>query len=298
MLDDDDPAPQAVDRLAVPHLLALNMAAARPVFMPETFTGVGREWSDWAGQFELAADVNGWDDEMKLKFMSLLLSGRARDIYSGLSLDDRSNYALLKAAMGRCLEPCDSNDWNRASFLSRRRLHNESAREFGNALRRLIIRAYPAADNDTRDLFARDHFIEHVGNGDLRVNLRSAKPPTLEGAINLASELELIRSLEHNQVPTDARVRGVVEISGQNKQMELLLGVVEGLRQEVKSLQSTVQSLQPAPADSSRTQQPVASTSVPRQNRWAQDRRERGEVCWECGCNRHIRRDCPYVKLN
>lgn len=52
--------------------------------MSETFTGVGREWSDWSEQFDLAADVNNWDEGLKLKFMALLLSGRARDIYTGL----------------------------------------------------------------------------------------------------------------------------------------------------------------------------------------------------------------------
>uniref|UniRef100_A0A8C2G0P5 Peptidase A2 domain-containing protein n=1 Tax=Cyprinus carpio TaxID=7962 RepID=A0A8C2G0P5_CYPCA len=78
---------------------------ARPVFMPETFTGVGREWSDWSEQFDLAADVNNWDEPLKLKFMSLLLSGRARDIYSGLSAEAKGNYVLLKAAMARCFEP-------------------------------------------------------------------------------------------------------------------------------------------------------------------------------------------------
>ena len=52
----------------------------RPVFMPETFTGTGREWADWAEQFEMAADVNNWDEALRLKFMSLLLSGRAREV--------------------------------------------------------------------------------------------------------------------------------------------------------------------------------------------------------------------------
>uniref|UniRef100_A0A8C1L401 Peptidase A2 domain-containing protein n=1 Tax=Cyprinus carpio TaxID=7962 RepID=A0A8C1L401_CYPCA len=89
-------------------------AAPRPVFMPETFTGTGREWSDWADQFEMAAGINGWDDELKLKFMSLLLSGRARDIYCGLSEEARRNFTQLKAAMGKCLEPCESTDWNRS----------------------------------------------------------------------------------------------------------------------------------------------------------------------------------------
>uniref|UniRef100_A0A8C5BZ39 Peptidase A2 domain-containing protein n=1 Tax=Gadus morhua TaxID=8049 RepID=A0A8C5BZ39_GADMO len=79
-------------------------AIARPVFMPETFTGIGREWSDWSEQFDLAADVNNWDEPLKLKFMSLLLSGRARDMYSGLSGDAKGNYALLKGAIARCFD--------------------------------------------------------------------------------------------------------------------------------------------------------------------------------------------------
>lgn len=64
-------------------------------------------------------------------------------------------------------------------------------RDFGIALCRLIYKAYPSADNVTRDMFARDHFVEHVGSGDLRIHLRSQKPDTLEQAINIAAELEL-----------------------------------------------------------------------------------------------------------
>lgn len=96
-----------------------NVAAqsvSRPVFMPETFTGSGREWSDWIAQFEVAAEVNGWDDSLKMKFLSLLLSGRARELYSGLPSASRNTYSNLKEALGRCLEPCDSDDWNRANF--------------------------------------------------------------------------------------------------------------------------------------------------------------------------------------
>lgn len=48
-----------------------------PVFMPETCTGMGRQWYDWAEQFDLAANVNNWEDSLKLKFISLLLSGHA-----------------------------------------------------------------------------------------------------------------------------------------------------------------------------------------------------------------------------
>lgn len=57
-----------------------------------------------------------------------------------------------------------------------------------------MIKAYPFADLNTEDLFAKDHFIGHVRNGDLHVSLHSAKPATLEYAINLVAELELIRN--------------------------------------------------------------------------------------------------------
>lgn len=104
-----------------------NMQSVCPVFMPETFTGLGLEWSVWAGQLEMAAKVNNWNYGLKLKYMSLLLSGRARDIYSGLSVEDRSDYTQLKNAIGKCLDPCDSHNGNCANFLARRRLHNETA---------------------------------------------------------------------------------------------------------------------------------------------------------------------------
>ena len=275
-----------------------NNLSARPVFMPETFTGTGREWADWAEQFEMAADVNNWDEPLRLKFMSLLLSGRAREVYSGLSATAKANYASLRTAMGRCLDPCDSDDWNRTSFSSRRRLHNESVREFGIALRRLVTKAYPTIDHNTQDVLAKDHFISHVGNGDLRINLRSAKPATLEEAINLAAELELIRGLEGGGPMTDAKVRGVVDRSTSDEKIESLLGVVEGLRQEVKSLQSTVQAMgQPSKIGSTHTQAAPVPFGHSVQTPFKQGA-ERSRGCWECGCTRHIRRDCPYLQGN
>ena len=102
--------------IAGPSQLPVVPSNPQPIFMPETFTGTGREWSDWAAQFEMAADVNNWNESLRLQFMSLLLSGRAREIYSGLPATAKTNYVLLKDAMGRCLDPCDSDDWNRARF--------------------------------------------------------------------------------------------------------------------------------------------------------------------------------------
>ncbi|KAG7999487.1 hypothetical protein GBF38_000196 [Nibea albiflora] len=142
-----------------------------------------------------------------------------------------------------------------------------------------------------------------VSSGDLRISLRSAKPATLETAINLASELELIRGLENNLVQ-DAKVRGISEHKAkENEQVETLLGVVEGLRQEVKSLQAAVQVLTSNPVYPASTS--VSASVPPRQpvNTHGNDVAKREAVqykggCWECGCDRHIRRNCPYLQGN
>lgn len=139
--------------------------------------------------------------------MSLLLSGHACDVYNGVSVEAKGNYALLKVAITRCLEPCHSDEWSRVAFAERRRLPNETAQEFGNVLRRLVAKAYPLVDDHTRDMLARDEFVTHFTAGDFWISLRAAKPKTLESAIHLAVEMELLRNLEQTRTVPDARVR-------------------------------------------------------------------------------------------
>nr|XP_014341586.1 PREDICTED: uncharacterized protein LOC106702805 [Latimeria chalumnae] len=168
----------------------------RPVYMPEHCTGAPGEWSGWVHQFELAAKVNAWGEDDKLTFMALLLKGQARDIYSGLTPKIQGNYQRLTEALTQHLDPPVHADWGRAAFLDRTRQVGEPLRDLGYEIRRLATKAYPAYDPGTQDSLAKDHFIAQVGSGELRIQLRSAKPKTLEEAINLASELDQIHELE------------------------------------------------------------------------------------------------------
>lgn len=56
-----------------------------------------------------------------------------------------------------------------------------------------MSKAYSSVDVLAQDLLACDHFMANVGSGELRIQLQSAKPLTLEDAINIATELEIIR---------------------------------------------------------------------------------------------------------
>ena len=78
------------------------------------------------------------------------------------------------------------------------------------------------------------------GAGELRIQLRSAKPVMLEAAITLVSELELIRDLEHSQMgAADAKICGVSDTT-QDSQITILL---QRRHQKVRTLKVSVDKL-------------------------------------------------------
>lgn len=103
---------------------------------------------------------------------------------------------------------------------------------------------------------------------------------------------------------SEAKVMGVSAVkSSTDEQMGVLLGMVEELRQEVRGLQSTVKSMQSAPKglDYSRsTENPGGDCRgrVAPSGATSRGFREALGGCWECGCDRHLRRDCPYLQGN
>ena len=54
----------------------MSKPAERPVIIPEPFSGE-QSWEDWLDQFESIAAINGWDDEQKLIWLKVRLTGRA-----------------------------------------------------------------------------------------------------------------------------------------------------------------------------------------------------------------------------
>ncbi|XP_064415516.1 uncharacterized protein LOC135357514 [Latimeria chalumnae] len=168
----------------------------QPIFMPEAYSGEGQEWGDWLEQFEMAAEINGWDEATRLKFIGLLLRGKAREVYRSLTLEVKQEYSSLKLVLQQSLEPATCADWNRIAFFNKRRSKGESIWDFGCALRWLANKAFPETDSTTRDVLARDQFITHVGGGEFRIQFQINKPPGPEEAIKQAAELELVHELE------------------------------------------------------------------------------------------------------
>uniref|UniRef100_A0A1X7TTF2 Retrotransposon gag domain-containing protein n=1 Tax=Amphimedon queenslandica TaxID=400682 RepID=A0A1X7TTF2_AMPQE len=86
--------------------------ATKPVILPEPYSGDSKcgEWDEWVIHFQNCAEVNGWDDDAKLKFLKVRLTGRAQSAFQRLPNDSKDTYAHAVEALTERFEPSSKRD--------------------------------------------------------------------------------------------------------------------------------------------------------------------------------------------
>ena len=112
-------------------------------------------WSDYLTQFEMVADLNGWNDEVKAMELATSLRGNAQSVLTDLSVTDRRNFGSLVTALANRFEPINQNEIYRVQLKSRQRRSGESLAELAQEVKRLIRRAYPDATSELRATLGR-----------------------------------------------------------------------------------------------------------------------------------------------
>lgn len=108
---------------------------------PEKFDGISTDWQDYIISFEQVADWNNWNERERAQQLIMCLKGNAQKLLSECTQTDLQNYQRLKNVLGRRFNPVEREVAFRCEFKSRKREKNESAAEFGYALRRLALKA-------------------------------------------------------------------------------------------------------------------------------------------------------------
>ena len=120
------------------------MAAVSLGLVPETFTGEGRQgFSDWIDHFECIANVHGWDEDAKRKWIRARLNGRAAAVWRRLSSAEKDTYEDIVAALKKRFEPECKKRVYVAEFQHRRKLPAEDWVSFAEDLLTLVEKAYP-----------------------------------------------------------------------------------------------------------------------------------------------------------
>ena len=73
------------------------MMASRPLVLPEPFSGEG-SLELWLYHFESVADMNNWDDRMKLKRLKVRLTRKAQTAFQLHPGEARGDYEEAKKA--------------------------------------------------------------------------------------------------------------------------------------------------------------------------------------------------------
>ena len=72
----------------------MSVKAEQPVITPEPFSGE-QSWEDWIDQFESIASINGWNDEQKLIWLKVRLTGRALLAYKKFSVTAHASFERM-----------------------------------------------------------------------------------------------------------------------------------------------------------------------------------------------------------
>ena len=122
-----------------------DVRTERPVITPEPFLGE-QPWEDLIDQLETIATINEWNDEQKLIWLKVQLTGRALLAYKKFPVMARTTFSRF--------DPESRQDLYLAEFQSRCKKRTESWVEFGEDLRILVNKVFPILEDDARQQLA------------------------------------------------------------------------------------------------------------------------------------------------
>jgi hypothetical protein len=157
---------------------------------PDKFDGKSVEWCDYIIHFESVATWNRWNNAQKAQQLIMSLRGSAQKLLSDIRPDMLTNYEEIKGLLTRRFNPVERETAYRCEFRNRRQKRQESASDFGYALHRLCLQAFPGVGQEAREIYVIDQFINGLSRPEIRSHVQFRHPQTINAAIALAVEFE------------------------------------------------------------------------------------------------------------
>ena len=233
------------------------------------FSGEGK-FSRFLSDFQSFSSLHKWDDETRLKFLPLCLSGVARDAYDSLTDDQRKSYDLIVKGLSSLFEKPSALDAH-AKLRQLRFDPHESLDVFVIKFRKLVQDAFPGSDSDM-----------------LRLNCFVAALPepyqvdvVSKGIDSFPAAVERVRNMMRGENLRSHPVRQVAD-----DQPSVLQQILTRLEQ----LERRVAAAHPAPVP-----EPTGATRSPGATRFGPaDGRARNPIrtCFVCGSPGHVAASC------
>lgn len=236
---------------------------------------------DYLVQFELIAELNGWDEFTQALQLAASLRGPANAVLADLEPRRRREFGLLVDALEHRFGRRNQTELFKAMLRNRSRQPSETLPEMAHDIKRLLSRAYPDASLEMKETLAKDFFIDALGDSDVKWKVYQARPMDLDDALTVAVELEAFGLAESKKLNRKLGVRTI----GERQDTKSGSGEIKDLTETISA--ALAKGFEELTERLTKMQKP---TKV-----WQGDKKKPNDgKCWGCGELGHYRRDCPH----
>ena len=299
-----------------------ELGSRRHRIKPRTFDGSGSFETFWA-HFENCATYNRWKEPDQLAHLKASLVGDAGQTLWDSDASATDTLEKLTALLRSRYSGSRQADKYRMELRLRRRRAGESLSALHQDVRRLMALAHPTLQQEAREPIACDYFIDALDEPEFALKVRERAPPTLDEALRVALQLEAwtkeARRASHEEVykpkpKVRAAASDTVSLSDRLDRMEASMNerFNKLLKLHEASLAKPEAPVARAPA--AEPSKPVSlggAAQAPQSKQYAApssdakaswprrqpDNRRLPVVCWRCGEQGHVQRNCGLPPL-
>ena len=165
-----------------------------------------------------------WDDNAKLQWLKVQLTGRAQTALKRLLDATCRSYNETLAALKKRFEPESKRELYAAEFQTRRKGKTESWADFAEDLRRLADRAHADLEEAAQEKLSLTRYLDQIADPQVSFGVKQSCPRNLDEAVAATLELESFKNIK--PVVKVARAQPNVQLEEPDADSTRVIGAV------------------------------------------------------------------------